>query len=501
MRLVSRLVLSHTVLPGVLMGVLAFMLASLVQMTGLIDQVRERYLDAIEEDEALHRAGWAVEIEVRHGIDACEAGAPDDEIATRISERLANLREVSVRIGARGAPEIHKAVRGYDVLASEIIEEDTCERLRSAESRRERTELDEELTDAWISRLFELHKNVYLTGEEARRTGTQAIFAGAVVGILSLIAAALLAQRTARSVTRPLADLARTARRVGEGDFSPTPLSRGPMEVEDLSREIDRMRARLAELDALKQGFIASVSHELRTPLTKLREGLSLLRDGTAGPLSPQQSRVLFIAHQACEREIRIVTALLDLSRLRAGSPLKIEPSASLDDALHQAISEERSDAERRGVRIEVDVPGEAPSAALDGPMVERAVANILRNAVSVSSEGQIVYVDRAVLDHGPGERTGPWARIRVRDHGPGISAEMRATLFKPFVTYSVREHPERVGIGLGLALAREVAHAHGGDVELLDVAGKGAAFALWIPLYRSSRLPPTPKGAGVERS
>src|SRR6185436_9762695 len=122
---------------------------------------------------------------------------------------------------------------------------------------------------------------------------------------------------------------------------------------------------------------------------------------------------------------------------------------------------EERSEAERRGVNIEVEMPGEAPSSALDGPMVERAIANILRNAVSVSAKGQTVYVDRAVLDAGPGKRPGAWARIRVRDHGPGISEEMRATLFKPFVTASVREHPERVGIGLGLALAREVAQAH----------------------------------------
>jgi two-component system sensor histidine kinase GlrK len=482
------------------MGVLAFMLAALVRMNGLIDQVRERYLGAIDEDEALHRAGWAIELAIRHGIDACESGTPDAEVASRIDVRLANLRQVSARVGELGAKPIRDAVQGYDKLASRIIAHDTCDVLRSSASRRERTDLDEDLTNAWISRLFELHKNVYLTGEEARRTGAKAIIAGAVVGLLSLFVAALLAQRTARSVTRPLADLARTARRVGEGDFSPAPLARGPFEVEALSREIDRMRARLAELDALKQGFIASVSHELRTPLTKLREGLSLLGDGTTGPLSDRQARVVAIAQLACEREIRIVTALLDLSRLRAGSPLKIEPGGSLDDALHQAVGEERSDAERRGVRIEVDVPGEAPTAALDGPMVERAIANLLRNAVSVSSEGQTVYVDRVVLDHGPGRRPGTWARIRVRDHGPGISEEMRATLFKPFVTYSVREHPEQVGIGLGLALAREVAQAHGGDVELLAVTGKGAAFALWIPVPRISRFSLAPPGATAER-
>src|SRR4030095_8468208 len=74
-RLVSRLVASHAVLPGVLMGVLAFMLAALIRMNGFIDQVRKHYLDAIDEDEDLHRAGWAAEIAGRHGLDDCGRGS------------------------------------------------------------------------------------------------------------------------------------------------------------------------------------------------------------------------------------------------------------------------------------------------------------------------------------------------------------------------------------------------------------------------------------------
>lgn len=493
MRLVSRLVLSHMILPGAFVIVLGFMLAALTRMNGLIDQVREHYLDAIDEDEELHRAGWAVEVAVRHGLEACEKGTPDATVARQIAERLDGLRSAIGHVGMRAAPQLTAVAGRYEGLAARIVDGEACAKIRSAESRRERTELDEELTNTWIGQMIELHKGVHVTGEQARRIGARALVAGATASMLSVLAAALLARRMAQSVTAPLADLARAARRVGEGDFTAFPAARGPIEVVHLSRELDGMRARLAELDALKQGFIASVSHELRTPLTKVREALALLADGTTGPLTERQARVIVIARQACEREIRIVSALLDLSRLRSGSPLKIMPGGSIDAVLRQAIAEEQTEATRRGVNLEVDAAGEAPPAALDEAMIECAISNLVRNAVSVSSSGKSVFVERAVVDQGPRGQPGAWARVRVRDEGPGISAEMRAMLFKPFVTHSVREHPERIGVGLGLALAREVAQAHGGDVQIMDSAAPGATFALWIPLLRIPRSPSMP--------
>jgi two-component system, NtrC family, sensor histidine kinase GlrK len=500
MRLVSRLIFSHMILPGAFVLVLGFMLAALTRMNGLIDQVREHYLDAIDEDEELHRAGWAVEVAVRHGLEACEKGAPDAAVVGPIAERLDGLRVAMGHVGMRAAPQLTAVAERYEGLAARIVDgAEACAKIRSAESRRERTELDEELTNTWISQMIELHKGVHVTGEQARRIGTRALGTGATASVLSVLAAALLARRMAQSVTSPLAALARAARRVGEGDFTAFPATRGPIEVVHLSRELDGMRARLAELDALKQGFIASVSHELRTPLTKVREALALLADGTTGPITERQARVIVIARQACEREIRIVSALLDLSRLRSGSPLKIMPGGSLDAVLRQAVAEEQGEATRRCVTVEVDAAGEAPPAALDEAMIECAIANLVRNAVSVSPSGKSVFVDRVVVDRGPRGQPGAWARVRVRDEGPGLSAEMRATLFKPFVTHSVREHPERIGVGLGLALAREVAQAHGGDVQVMDGTAPGATFALWIPLLRGARAPSMPPARGAQ--
>ena len=199
------------------------------------------------------------------------------------------------------------------------------------------------------------------------------------------------------------------------------------------------------------------------------------------------------IARTACEREIRIVTHMLDLSRLRAGTPLRMRANGSIDDVLGSAVAEEQAEAKARKVRIELEKVGTAARTALDETSLERAFANLVRNAVSVSKPGQVVRVIRTIEHHG--ERSE--AVVKVCDEGPGVPSEVRETLFHPFVTVSVHGSPKAVGIGLGLALSREVARAHGGDVELAPEGERGACFVVRLPLNARASAPPPP-GAGV---
>ena len=91
--------------------------------------------------------------------------------------------------------------------------------------------------------------------------------------------------------------------------------------------------------------------------------------------------------------------------------------------------------------------------------------------------------VTRALAAAGPAGEVGPWVRVSVRDEGPGVSAEARAKLFQAFASRPVPGGGARDGVGLGLALAREVMRAHGGDVTLADIPPPGATFILWLPL------------------
>lgn len=483
MRLLVRLVLSHTLPVGVMAIAFIVVLGSLARITSSLKEVRDSELGALELEEAMHRAGWAVEVAMRHAAERCENGQTSAVAAEVIQKRLTDL-ETRVKASDGIANQtIAAPVREYVTLASSVLQDDTCKQLLTPATQRERERLDEQLTDAWISRMFDLHSALLRKDEEVRRGSSSALSGGVVLALIAFLAATLLAQRIARTVTAPLASLSSTARRVGQGDFSVEVSAEGPREVRELAAEMDAMRRRLSELESLKQGFLASVSHEMRTPLTKIREALALLADGVGGSLPERQLRIVQIAQIACEREIRTVTTLLDLSRLRAGVPIQRKPGGSVDEVCREAIRDEEIEAREQGVNIDVDISGGAPSANLDPVLLERAIANVLRNAVSVSKKGQRVRVCRSVRAEGPKGQGGSWARIEILDEGPGIPAEIRDNLFNAFVTQGLESSPKRVGIGLGLALAREIARAHGGDIVTNNEVAKGAEFHIWIPL------------------
>ncbi len=482
MRLATRLLGSHTALAGVLLLALAVTVVSLARMTSWITEVRDREFETLGDEEEVYRAAWAIEVAARHGITACENRQPEVAMALQrlargaLDERLARQRIPLPR-------RLQLPVAGYRDFARGLTEENLCARLLDPASRIRRTALDEELTDAWIERVRELHRVIAVREEQARRLGTRATVFGLGLGAFAGLAAVVLARWIARGVTVPLGDLARAAGKVGAGDFSPLPRVRGPTEVEALGESLDRMRERLAELDQLKQGFVAMVSHELRTPMARLREALALLEDGAADPLSARQRRVVQLARRACEKEIRVVKALLDLSRIRAGRALQLESGSAVDGVLREALEDESPEADERGVTLALEAQGETPRAAMDGALLGRAVANIVRNGVSVSARGQTVRVRREVVGEGPVGRGGSWARITIRDDGPGVPTQVRERLFEAFVTQAVGGQPTRDGVGLGLVFAREVLREHQGEVEFVDVPGPGATFVVWLPL------------------
>ena len=230
----------------------------------------------------------------------------------------------------------------------------------------------------------------------------------------------------------------------------------------------------------MKHAFLASVSHELRSPLGRLREALALLADGTVGALEPKQQRVLSLARRACEQEVRIVDALLDMSRISTGLPVQREGGCDLEKVVVAAIEAEAEVATERGVVIEREIKTSPPTLRLDSALVERAIANLIRNAVSVSPKSKSVRVVVDVVSAGEQRH----ARVDVIDEGPGVTDAVAARIFQPFNAGQVQDRPG--GIGLGLALAREVARAHGGDLTLSRSEGL-TMFRLDLPLARAT--------------
>jgi two-component system, NtrC family, sensor histidine kinase GlrK len=499
MRLSQRLLISHGISPIVLALALALALTALLRVGLVLSTLDEFELDTLHKEGELHTAAWQLDVAMRHALISCAKGEPNREIRRAVADRMETLRAVATNEMRFPAP-MREVVHGYLNAAEEALSGDTCETLHGGAMQVRRANLDERLTDLWVDRLGELHRAVTEKESDARRIALSALGLGIPVALASFILAMWISRHMARVLEEPLKALAHAAQRVGRGDFE-TPMGvNGPPEIMALAQDLDRMRRELQQLEALKQGFLASVSHELRTPLSKIREGLALLSDGALGPLDERKMRVVQIARTACEREIRMVTTLLDLSRLRAGSPVRLKESTSIDGLLYAAIDGERGDAQQRGVQIELVAEGEAGSCRLDAALMERAIANLVRNAVAVSARGQTVTVERT-LSSASGERAVPYVRVLVRDQGPGVPAEIRSKLFDAFVTRPVPNSGKSFGSGIGLALAREVARAHGGDLTLLDEASSpGAAFELCVPLQGViKRSDAAPRSLGLD--
>ena len=513
MRLFTRLLISHWIPPLVLTFALGLALTALLRVGVVLSTLNASELETLRDEGALHRAAWGLDVEMRHAVSSCRRGDPPSEVRRAVSSKVGALRSVLHEAPRLPAP-MREVVQGYLSAATEALAGDPCETLHESALRMRVTQLDERLTELWVERLSELHRAVNEKESDARQIAVNAAWMGIPLALLSFVLAMWMARQMAQVLEEPLATLAQAAQRVGRGDFdTPARVVGGPPEILALAKDLDRMRTELQQLDTLKQGFLASVSHELRTPLSKIREGLALLHDGALGPLDERQLRVVQIARAACEREIVMVTTLLDLSRLRAGSPVRMSAGTSIDAVVNAAVEGERLEAQQRGVLIELDLQRDSGSCLLDPALMERAIANLVRNAVAVSARGQAVRVESVILGSPAGSDTAPASnsdsrivRIRVSDDGPGVPAEIRSKLFDAFVTRPVPRSGKSFGSGIGLALAREVARAHGGDLSLRDAIsdthGPGAIFELWVPF--EGRVQPAeaaPRSLGFDSS
>lgn len=217
----------------------------------------------------------------------------------------------------------------------------------------------------------------------------------------------------------------------------------------------------------LKRGVVATVSHQLKTPLTSLRMSLHLLLDERVGPLNDTQEELVRAARDESERLVHTLDDLLDLSRMEGGrSHLDIQPVAPVS-LVHGAAASSDIDARDHGVTLRTEVSDGLPPVAVDEMRIQHVFANLLHNALRHTSPGGTITVSAR-----PGDACVEFA---VDDTGCGISQEHLAHVFEPF--YRVPGQDPATGVGLGLAIAREIVRAHGGEMSVESTPGMGSSF------------------------
>jgi two-component system OmpR family sensor kinase len=324
--------------------------------------------------------------------------------------------------------------------------------------------------------------------DDVDRTFDQIVLAEVLTATAVLAALAVVAYWVLRQGVRPLDEIATTADAISAGDLSrrvsrPAPHTEagrvGIAFNRMLSQIEDDIRQREESEQRLKR-FVADASHELRTPLTSVRGYAELWRQGGL-----QDDAALDDAMTRIERESarmgRLVEDLLLLARLDEGIPLQRVP-VDLSQIAFDLVADARVvDPDRR---ITVDAP-ESVVVIGDDDRLRQAVGNLVTNARTHTPPGTPVHV------HVRAE--GGSAVLMVRDEGPGMDAETAARVFERFYRADVSRSRTQGGSGLGLSIVAAVVSSLGGTVAVDTAPGRGATFAIRLPLARRDARPPVP--------
>ncbi|MET9118973.1 sensor histidine kinase KdpD [Streptomyces longwoodensis] len=242
-----------------------------------------------------------------------------------------------------------------------------------------------------------------------------------------------------------------------------------------LRREADHAKE-LAEGNRIRTALLAAVSHDLRTPLAGIKASVSSLRSEDVEWSEEDQAELLKAIEEGADRLDLLVGNLLDMSRLQTGTVTPILRETDLDEVVPMALG---------GVpeaSVELDIPETLPMVHVDRGLLERAVANVVENAVKYNPPGDKVLVAASAI----AERV----EIRVVDRGPGVPDEAKDRIFEPFQRYG--DAPRGTGVGLGLAVARGFTEAVGGTIHAEDTPGGGLTMVLAVQTA-PERLPERP--------
>jgi two-component system, OmpR family, sensor histidine kinase KdpD len=224
----------------------------------------------------------------------------------------------------------------------------------------------------------------------------------------------------------------------------------------------------LRRSDTIKTAVIQAVSHDLRTPLATIEQALDGLQSGELALSDEDRVDLLETIRVEHTRLKRLVENLLDLSRLQAGAAVASPELWTADELLAQAVDELANPGQ-----VVVDTRPDLPPVQVDATQIQRALVNVLENAIRLSPKDEPVHVRV--------NATRKELLIRVTDRGPGIPEEEYEHIFEPF--YRVYGQPDQRGAGLGLAIARGFTEANGGRLWLESREGQGASFVLALPV------------------
>lgn len=294
--------------------------------------------------------------------------------------------------------------------------------------------------------------------------------------VVGLVVSLFCAAGLAWYIAKPIRQLRKAFDRAADGDLEVrvTPSMGGRRdELTDLGRDFDRMSGRLQEVLEGQQRLLHDVSHEMRSPLARLQAAIGLARQQPA-----RMEDSLRRIEREGERMDRLVGELLTLSRFEVGAAALPE-AVDVGELLQDVVEDARFEGGPRQVSV-VYEPGPPSTVRADGELLQRAIENVVRNAVRHSPEGGEVRV--SVTQEGT-----QWLLIRVADQGDGVPEAQLEAIFQPFFR---GEGSASKGHGLGLSIARRAIAAFGGTIRASRGGERGLLVTISLPVAEEAVTP-----------
>jgi signal transduction histidine kinase len=290
--------------------------------------------------------------------------------------------------------------------------------------------------------------------------------------LITILLCALLSDRLARSLSKPIETMRNFAIRMGGGHFGDKLTIQQNNELDQLASELNRMSERLASLDQERRAFLAKVSHELRTPISNVQVTVEALRNGAIE--EPKLcDRFLQTVEDETKRLSRLIHDLLDLGRLEAGLTALEQQTFSLRHLVERAVRAVELRMQERKITVQQEMVDLLVYG--DRERLLQALMNILDNAIKHSPVGSSIFIRS--------NRVGEEALLEIRDQGAGIHNKDLPHIFEQF--YTADQSRRGNSTGLGLAIAKRIVEAHKGSIIASSQVGEGAAFTIRLPLSK----------------
>jgi signal transduction histidine kinase len=233
-----------------------------------------------------------------------------------------------------------------------------------------------------------------------------------------------------------------------------------------------------------KNQFLSHVSHELRTPLTCIHQFVSLLVDGLAGPMLPDQADHLKTVLKSVNQLHAMIRDLLEATRAESGK-MSIELRCiALGEIVQQSVAMMRPTADEKRIGLEIGVDQRLPLVYADPDRVLEVLINLVENAIKFTPAEGSIMVQANMVDADPGN-----VYISVTDTGRGMGPEAKSLIFERLYQDPEAVDNNRTGLGLGLFICREIVRLHGGRIWVASEAGQGTTFSFTLPIYSLAKL------------